>query len=517
MSITESAPDVVGVSLRGVSKTFPGTKALDGVDLDVRSGEVHALVGQNGSGKSTLIKILAGFHEADPGSVATVREAALALGDSAAAHQAGLRFVHQDLGLVMTESTVDNLALGSGYRTGPTGTIRWKAQRRAADRLLRDLGHPVDIGKPVEQLSAVERTAVAIARALQGSTDSIALLVLDEPTATMPAGDVEMVYDLVRRVRDSGASVLYVSHHLDEVFALADRVTVLRDGRLISTLEVAATTPRELADLMAGEVVDVGSRSEHEVGEPVLELRQLSSKVLQGLDLTVRAGEVVGVAGVDGSGRDEVAGAIFGGRARTGQVRCAGAEVPPSRPDVAVSRRIGFVPADRAVAGLVMEMSIRENMTLATLDRFWRRLLLRTRDERSDVATWTSRLGVKSSGTEAPMTSLSGGNQQKVVLGKWLKTEPAVLLLDEPTQGVDVAAKAEVHRLIDDAAARGTAVLVCSSDEVELVRLCSRVIVLDHGRSCAELVGNDITRVALTRASLGVADPGTHPQQENGA
>ncbi|MET0999222.1 MAG: sugar ABC transporter ATP-binding protein [Marmoricola sp.] len=516
MSSTESQPDVSGVALSGLSKTFPGTRALVDVDLDVVPGEVHALVGQNGSGKSTLIKVLAGFHGADHGSSATVRGRELDLGDATAAHRAGLRFVHQDLGLVLSESTVDNLALGVGYRTSRLG-IKWRAQRQAARDLMRDLGHPIDVDVPVERLSAVERTAVAIARALQGSTDALALLVLDEPTATMPAGDIEMVYKLVRRVRDSGASVLYVSHHLDEVFALADRVTVLRDGRKIDTLNVAATSPRELADLMAGEVVDVGIRAERELGAPTLEIAGVSANVLSELELVVHAGEVVGLAGVDGSGRDEVAAAVFGGRHRTGTVRCSGQDVPVSRPDVAVGRGIGYVPADRSAAGLVMDMSVRENMTLPTLVEFWRRLRLRTREERADVAIWSARLGVKAAGPDAVMTSLSGGNQQKVVLGKWLKTNPTVLLLDEPTQGVDVAAKADVHRLIDEAAAQGTAVLVCSSDEVELVRLCSRVVVLDHGRVSAELTGSAITRAAITRASLGVADPAIHHMHENGA
>jgi ribose transport system ATP-binding protein len=517
MSITDASPHLAGVRLRGLSKTFPGTKALDGVSLDVRPGEVHALVGQNGSGKSTLIKILAGFHDADPGSSAAVDDQDLDLGDASAAHDAGLRFVHQDLGLVMTESTVDNLALGSGYRTGRAGRIRWGAQRRAATDLMAALGHPVDIDRPVERLSAVERTAVAIARAMQGSTESIALLVLDEPTATMPAGDVEMVYEIVRRVRASGASVLYVSHHLDEVFALADRVTVLRDGHLIETLDVAETSPRELADLMAGEVVDVGTRAERAPGRPVLEITGVSAHVLADFDLVVHAGEVVGLAGVDGSGRDEIAGAVFGGRPRTGRVTCDAVEIPHSRPDVAVRNGIGYVPADRVAAGLVMSMSVQENMTLPSLAEFWRRLRLRARDERTDVLAWSRRLGVRSAGPDAPVASLSGGNQQKVVLGKWLKTEPSVLLLDEPTQGVDVAAKADVHRLIDEAAAHGTAVLVCSSDEVELVRLCSRVVVLDHGRASTELTGSAITRAAITRASLGVEDPDTHHLQQNGA
>jgi ribose transport system ATP-binding protein len=509
--MTQTATSVHNVvALHGISKTFTGTKALDAVDLEIQEGEVHAVVGQNGCGKSTLIKILAGFHQPDPGWQASVRGEPFALGDSTAAHTFGLRFVHQDLGLVMSESVVDNLALGSGYRTGRVGTIQWTDQRKLASGLLHRLGHDVDVRRPVEQLSAVERTAVAIARAMQGSVSSIAVLVMDEPTATMPAHDVDMVHNLVRRVRDSGAAVLYVSHHLDEVFALADRVTVLRDGRAVRTTPVADTTPRGVADLMTGGKLDLREREETQIGAPVLELAQLSAKVLQGLDLVVHAGEVVGIAGIDGSGRDEVAAAIFGGRARVGTVRCAGAAVPSERPDCAVESGIAYVPADRARHGLLLEMSVRENLTLPRLAEFWSRLILRQGRERSDVAEWMSRLGVKAASGEVAVSALSGGNQQKVVLGKWLRLAPKVLLLEEPTQGVDIAAKADVHKLVDDAARNGAAVLVCSSDEAELVRLCSRVLVLSHGRVCAELAGDQITRAAITRASLGVDDAGAN-------
>jgi ribose transport system ATP-binding protein len=349
---------------------------------------------------------------------------------------------------------------------------------------------------------------------MQGPPDSIALLVLDEPTAAMPAGDVEMVYELVRRARVAGAAVLYVSHHLDEVFALADRVTVLRDGRAVATLAVDSSSPGQLADLMSGGHVDVGVRPEpRPADQPLLELRGVSADVLRDFDLTLHAGEIVGVAGVDGSGRDEVAAAIFGGRPRRGDVRCGDIELPACRPDVAIAASIGYVPGDRAAAGLILDMNIRENFTLPSLRDFWRHLVLNNRRERADVSAWNRRLGVRTETAEKPVSVLSGGNQQKVVIGKWLRLEPKVLLLDEPTQGVDVAAKADIHRLLDDYAGRGAAVLVSSSDETELVRLCSRVLVLDHGRVTAEFAGGQVNRAAIARASLG-GQPRNH--QQNG-
>ena len=492
------------VIVSGLTKSFTGTKALDDVHLEIMPGEVHALVGQNGSGKSTFIKVLAGFHQPDPGWTAAANGYPFKLGDSSAARASGVRFVHQELGLVMAESTVDNLALGTGYRRGRFGAIRWREQGKLAAEMLQRLGHEFDVFAPVEDLSAVERTTVGIARAMQESDVPMSLLVLDEPTATMPAKDVDVVQRLVHRVRDSGAAVLYVSHHLDEVFAVADRVTVLRDGKLIATTPVSETSPRKIADQMTGGEVDIREREHRTVGQPVLELRNLSAKVVIGLDLVVHAGEVVGIAGIDGSGRDELAPAVFGGRHRTGEVRCDGRVLEADRPDAAVGLGIAYVPADRAHHGLILDMSVRENLTLGRLTDFWSKWLLRKGREVADVAYWMGRLEVKAASSEMPVSALSGGNQQKVVLGRWLRLSPRVLLLDEPTQGVDIAAKAQVHKLVDEAADAGAAVLVCSSDESELVRLCSRVIVLDRGRLRVDLREEEISRATITRESLGV-------------
>ncbi|GAA4548431.1 sugar ABC transporter ATP-binding protein [Pseudonocardia xishanensis] len=491
--------------MAGLSKTFPGTRALQDFSIDLHPGRVHALVGQNGSGKSTFIKVLAGFHAPDPGAEATMHGAPLRLGDPAAAYAAGLRFVHQDLGLVMTENAMDNLALGVGYRTRGPAHISWRAQEESARSLLTSLGHEFDVTVPVERLSAVERTTLAIARAMQGWDERAGLLVLDEPTATMPARDVDRVHDLVRRVTELGSSVLYVSHHLQEVFDLAHRVTVLRDGREAATLDIAETTPDHVVELMTGGIwVAEAARERKPVdGDPVLEIRGLACDVLDALDLEVRPGEVVGVAGIDGSGRDEVAGGVFGSRTRRGTVRVAGVELAPDRPHEAVGLGVGLVPRDRHADGLVMEFSVLENLTLARLKDFFSGLVLRTSRERSDVEAWIDRLRIKG-GRDTSVNALSGGNQQKVVIGKWLRLKPRVLLLEEPTQGVDIAAKEEVHVLIEEAAQSGAAVLVCSSDEAELVRLCSRVLVLSQGRVVADLAGAEIREEAIIKPSLGI-------------
>jgi ribose transport system ATP-binding protein len=503
----------VMLDLHNVSKAFPGTKALDGVSLQVQAGEIHALVGQNGSGKSTLIKILAGFHHPDHGASATVSGAEFRLGDAAAAHAAGLRFVHQDLGLIDSLDCVDNLALGAGYATGFGGRIRWRRQRAAAREALRRVGHgDVKVTSLVSHLSAFEKTALAIVRAIRDwesgdGTAKVSLLVLDEPTATMPRPEVDKLFGLVRRVAEAGKSVLLVSHHLDEVFAIAHRVTVLRDGRSEGTHRLADLTRADLIRLMTGGIVEEVTRSaEQHTGEVLMSARGLGGRVLRDFDLEVHSGEVVGIAGLNGSGRDEVCELIFGARSRTGTVTVRGKELPPSRPDLAISRGLALVPADRHGAGLILNESVRENLTLVDLKPFWGRWWLSGSRERRAARDWIDKLAIRTSSMDAVVESLSGGNQQKVVMGKWLRTEPAILLLDEPTQGVDVGAQAELHRLTRAVAdSSGSAVVLCSSDERELSHVCDRVIVLCEGAVTAELAGEQLVSQRIAQQSLGAS------------
>jgi ribose transport system ATP-binding protein len=492
--------------LAGLSKTFPGTKALASVAMDIRVGEVHALMGQNGSGKSTLIKILAGFYQPDAGAEGRVRGEPFRFGDAHAAHAAGLRFVHQDLGLVGSLDTVDNLALGFGYTTGFGQRIRWRHQERRARLAIEELGHGFDIRIPVEQLAISDQTAVAIARALQDWEDNVSVLVLDEPTAAMPLPEIGRFLATVRRVVARGTSILYVSHHLGEVFEIADRMTVLRDGTSFGTHDVAALTKKRVVELMTGEATDGATQSRTDValGDRVVAIRGLAGRTLRHLDLDVCQGEVVGVAGISGSGRGEVCDLVFGGRPRTGDVELAGTTLEPGRPDVSVAMGIGLVPANRHRDGLILPFSVRENLTLPDVSQFWHRLMFGTKAEVGETRRWIDQLRVKAPSTETPVESLSGGNQQRIVLGKWLRVKPKLLLLDEPTQGVDVAATAEIHSLIGAVADEGAAVVVCSSDEEELARLCSTVVVLRGGAVGAVLVGPDVTTSRITQESLGV-------------
>ena len=495
------------LELQSVSKTFGGTRVLHDVDLDIARGEIHALVGQNGSGKSTLIKVLAGFHDADPGAKALVDGQERILGDPDDIHAAGVRFVHQDLGLVPALSVVDNLALGHGYSVGFGARIKWSQQSKAAEDALRAVGYELDVSRLVEDLQPVERTAVAIARALQSAKGEMSVLILDEPTATMPKAEVQRLFSIIHTVREQGVAILYVSHHMEEIFELADRVTVLVDGHRVATKRCSEVDQRSLVDLMTGGVVDAMRRrpaTEQSAGDALLTLKGVTGAELDGLNLRVHAGEVVGVAGITGSGREELCSLIFGAKGRKGQVSIKGRMLPALRPDMALKLRVGLVPANRLRDGVLIGLNVRENLNLTTVRTLVRRAWISPGADRKQATDLSRKMSVKAPSLEAPIEALSGGNQQKIVLGKWLQTDPDVLLLDEPTQGVDIAAKAEIHHLIDAAADGGMAVLVCSSDEAELERLCDRVVVLRHGHVVSELTGSDIKTRNLVHTSLGL-------------
>jgi ribose transport system ATP-binding protein len=494
------------LEIRDMSKSFPGTRALRSVDVDLAGGEIHALVGQNGSGKSTLIKILAGFHEPENGSVVRVDGEDVELGHPAAARQAGFRFVHQDLALVESLSVVENLALGRGFETGAGGRILWRAERRRARDMLASLGFHVDVRRPAGELTAAERTGVAIARALWEWEDGARVLVLDEPTATLPKPEVEILFESIRRVRDRGLAVLYVSHRLDEIFSIADRVSVLRDGSKVGTYPTHELDEKKLIDLMLGAAVTRAvSSTAVTAGDTVLRARGLYGEVLAGVDFDVRAGEVVGFAGLTGSGREELLPLLFGARPRNGTVRVGDDVVVPARPQDAIRLGMSLVPADRLKQGGVFEMSVRSNMTLTGLSGLrGPGGAIRKRREKREVGDWLSRLDVRPHDPDLRLATLSGGNQQKIVIAKWLRLRPRVLLLDELTQGVDVGAKAMIHALIRQAAQAGTAVVLASSDDEEICDLCDRTYVLREGRIAAELSQQEMTIDEVGRLQLSL-------------
>jgi ribose transport system ATP-binding protein len=492
------------LQIEHLSKTFPGQAALVDVSLSVKHGEVHALVGQNGSGKSTLIKVLAGYHQPDPGAEAWANGEPLTLGDGASAANAGIRFVHQDLGLVGSLSTVENLALTNGYRTGPGGRIKWKAEVQRAREAMSFLGlAAVDVKAPVSALPPSQKTAVAIARALVGLTDG-GLLILDEPTATLPGADVHRLFEVIHRLKAAGTSILYVSHHLDEVFELAEEVTVLRDAHHIATLPVSQLDHDKLIELIVGHAIDASAASlPTDNRNPVLVVRDLRGGNVHGIDLDVYEGEIVGLAGITGSGREHVLELIAGQMPRLdGDVEINTVEIANYEPRSALGAGAAFVPADRGVKGTIGNMTVRENLTLCDVSPHFVRGRLRHKREAHEARSWIERLSIKTKSSEALITSLSGGNQQKVMFGKALRLSPKLLLLNEPTQGIDVGAKEQIHTLVDHATAEGVATVVASTDTEELVRLCHRVIVLIGGQVAATLRGGEITAERIEHTQL---------------
>lgn len=523
--------EVGALAVRALTKTFPGGRALDEVDLDIAAGEVHALLGENGSGKSTLIKVLAGYHRPDPGGTVQIGGRPLTFGSALVSYQLGARFVHQDLGLVEAASISDNLAFGAGFPT-TAGTIRRRDARERAVRALARVDLDLDPSVPIGALSPAQKTGVAVARALLSETASptetagtaqagpaaVRLLVLDEPTARLPEQEVVHLLELVRSVARSGIGVLYVTHRLDEVFDIADRTTVLRDGRRVASNPVAGLTKDQLLRDLFGSALEhsVRALTPQETGSPVLRVDGLTSEVFRGVSFSVRSGEVVGVAGITGSGRDALCSTLFGSRPRDlGSVEVGGQVLPAGSPAEAIGIGVAYVPAERKLQGAFMEMSATENLSISNLRHFWRAPFLRRADERTDARRWFERFGVRPQGAEQqPMSSFSGGNQQKVVLGKWFQRAPQLFLLDEPTQGVDVSAKAELHAALFQMAAGGAAVVMSSSDVEELATACDRVIVIRAGRIVADLVGAEVTPNAMSRAALGI-DASDEPGAES--
>ena len=491
--------------LAGLSKTFPGTRALDDVSLDIRRGEIHALMGQNGSGKSTLIKCLAGYHHPDPGAVAELEDEAFDLGHAV---PEGLRFVHQDLGLVLELNALDNLALHGGFARGAGRRILWREQEAETHRVLARFGVELDIHRPLAEATPVERTVIAIAAALQGWERGGGVLVLDEPTAVLPAEEVARLFAVVEEVRKSGTAVLYVSHRMDEIFQLADRVTVLRGGRLITTLPIQETDPRGLAHLMVGEDVDPDYRAAVAVrpdADVVLEARDVRGRWLRGVDLDVHKGEIVGIAGLAGAGSLELPYVLAGGSRDKVSGRIRLPERSAEWHDVNDAERLDLpiVPADRQREAVVSEFAVSENISLSVLDRISRRFRIDKKAERELVERWTDRLGIVTAGGDSPIATLSGGNQQKVIVARCLGRDAGILLLCEPTAGVDIGTRVSIYELIAGLAADGLTVIVASSDEGDLLAMCTRIVVLRDGRVAEEMNPEGLTQQALVSAIEG--------------
>ncbi|HLU74835.1 MAG TPA: sugar ABC transporter ATP-binding protein [Nonomuraea sp.] len=490
----------------GVLKTFQGAVALDHVTFSVRPGEVHALIGGNGAGKTTLVKVLSGVYQPDAGQLRYLGEPVRFAGP-AEARAAGIATVHQETNLVPTMSVARNLLLGREPR-GRLGLIDFAAVHERAEAILAAYGLRTDVRRPLGSLGEGARQLVALARA--ASADA-RLVIMDEPAAALDPAELETLFGAVARLREEGRSVVYVTHRLEELYGICDRVTVLRDGRVVHTGPLAGLDRLRLVSLMLGRPFQP-SRPEPIAGEPdvpadqpVLEAKGLTRHhVLDGVSLQLRAGEVVGLGGLMGAGRSETARAIAGALpVDAGQVTVAGAAARKWSIRDAVRAGIGLVPENRKTEGIVPTLSVRDNIALAALPRLSRAGIVS--DARIDgiVTTFIQRLGIKAVSPHQPAGELSGGNQQKVLLARWLAMHPKVLLLDEPTRGVDVATKVEMQALLDELAVAGLAIMLISSDVAELVENCDSVVVLRDGAITGRLTGPEVTEDRILAALAG--------------
>jgi rhamnose transport system ATP-binding protein len=491
---------------RSISKSFSGVHALRDVSFDVRGGEVHALVGENGAGKSTLIRTLTGAEVPDSGSLVLAGHAVDRL-DPTSAHRQGVAAIYQQPSLFPHLTVTENIALAL-ERGGLWRRIDWTARRHRAARLLDELGAAIDPERLAATLSMPEQQIVEIAKAIGADAR---VVVMDEPTASLASHEVERLFRIIRLLRSQGAGIVYVSHRLQEVFAIADRISVLRDGHLVAACQTNEVKPDDVVRMMVGRALDaiVPSR-DIAVGDVVIEVRHLSNAALglRDVSLHVRAGEIVGIAGLVGSGRTELAETLFGiAPATGGEIRLRGEAVGIAAPGDARRLGIAYLPEDRLHHGVVPEMAVDANVTLASLRTFSRWGLIDRPAERTAASRHVDRLGIKTPSVSTSVDALSGGNQQKVALARWLETRPDVLILDEPTQGVDVGAKAEIHAIIQELAAQGLAVMMISSELPEILGMSDRVAVMRGGTIVAELARRDATQKAILDCALGHAAP----------
>ncbi len=499
------------LEMRNITKSFPGVRALDGVTFDLYAGEVHALVGENGAGKSTLMKILGGVYPyPDYGGEISIRGRENRFASVRDAETAGIAVIYQELSLVKDMTVGENIFLGREPRR--FGIINWDALYSRAQKLLNDLRLPIDPHTPVHNLGIGQQQLVEIAKAL--ATEGTRMLVLDEPTAALTDAEVATLYTIIDNLRARGVGMIYISHKLDEVFHLSDRITVLRDGRTVGTYPRSEVSEERIISLMVGrEVTQLFPTPEHTPGDTVFEVKNLTAydpvvegkKLVNRVSFSVRKGEVLGIAGLMGAGRSELLMSIFGAHAGrvSGEILIKGRQTHLANPSDAIRRGLGFVTEDRKRFGLVLDQTILNNMTLASLHRVSGRFITDVDAETAAGEREMRNLRIKAPGVFTISGTLSGGNQQKVVLAKWLLTDPLVLFLDEPTRGIDIGAKQEIYSQINALARAGLAIVMVSSELPEVLGLSDRVLVLHEGRVTGEFTRKNVTAEAVMACATG--------------
>jgi ribose transport system ATP-binding protein len=478
------------LEMRGITKRFPGVTALDEVDFELEKGEVHVLLGENGAGKSTLIKMLSGAYQPDEGEILLDGEP-VTISSATVAQELGISTIYQEFNLVPQLTTAENIFLGRQPRR--FGFVEHRKMGEDARKLLERMKVRVDPAALISNLGVAQRQMVEIAKALSLNAR---ILVMDEPTASLSGQEVERLFEIIRGLKEEEVSMIFISHHLEEVAEIGDRVTVLRDGKVVDRVP-AGTARSEFVRMMVGRSVeDQFPRRRSEVGEILLEAKNLSREgVLEDVSLQVRAGEVVGIAGIVGAGRTELARAIFGvDPVDSGEVWVEGRRMKPGNPREAKHRGIGFVTEDRQGQGIVPPLSVAENLGLASLGRNTSVGLVNRREQRRQAGKMIEDLNIRTPGPEQEIRYLSGGNQQKVVIGKWLLADSKVLIMDEPTRGIDVGAKVEIYELMNELTENGAGIVMISSDLLEVLGMSDRILVMSGGRITGELSANEATQ-----------------------
>ncbi len=486
--------DVV-LRMENITKTFPGVVALDNVSIDLKKGEVLGILGENGAGKSTLIKILAGNYIKDSGNI-FVDDEKFEIKGTAEAVASGIRVIYQELNTFDNLTVTENIFIGEQIVKGSFKIVDWKAMVKKAHELLNILNVKLDPSAVIGDLSISEKQIVEIAKAISKEAK---ILVMDEPTAALSAEETQSLFSIIRTLKAKGVAIIYISHRLKEIFEITDRVTVLRDGKNVGTLKTEDTDANKLVEMMVGrDIKDMYPKKEVKIGDYVMEAKNLKADGFEDISFKLRKGEILGIFGLLGAGRSSLVKALFGAnKIRNGQIFINGKEASIKSPSSARDKRIGLVPLDRKTEGLALMMGVKENITLANIQDLGKSFLINRKNERQKAGKWVDEIGIRTPSVDQEVNSLSGGNQQKVVLAKWLESGSQIIILNEPTRGIDVGAKIEIYRLMEDLCEKGASIIMISSELPEILSIADRIITMNKGRFTGQYLRNEASEENL--------------------
>jgi len=481
--------------MENITKTFPGVVALDDVSIDLKKGEVLGILGENGAGKSTLIKILAGNYIKDSGNI-YVDDEKFEIKGTAEAMVSGIRVIYQELNTLNNLTVTENIFIGEQIVKGPFKIIDWKEMIKKAHELLNILNVKLDPNAVIGDLSISEKQIVEIAKAISREAK---ILVMDEPTAALSAEETQSLFSIIKTLKTKGVAIIYISHRLKEIFEITDRVTVLRDGKNVGTLKTKDTDANKLVQMMVGrDIKDMYPKKEVEIGDYVMEVKNLKADGFEDISFKLRKGEILGIFGLLGAGRTSLVKALFGAnKIRNGQILINGKKASIKSPSAARDKRVGLVPLDRKAEGLALIMGVKENITLANIRDLGKSFLIDRKNERQKAGKWVDEVGIRTPSVDQEVNSLSGGNQQKVVLAKWLESGSQIIILNEPTRGIDVGAKIEIYRLIEGLCEKGSSIIMISSELPEILSIADRIITMNKGRFTGQYLRNEASEEKL--------------------